>query len=236
MSGRVLTRLAVSFAVMLSVLLVQSSYAETYLAGQLGVTLPQDLTGVNFDAPLPGGFQSSDLDLKPGFMYGAKFGHYFESLKWLGIEAEIVRTTPHLKQQPITTISPFDGTSSTRTEPGALLGVTALALNLQARYPGDKLQPYVGIGPGLFFARLKSASPPTPSEEPTTSFGEAAASTLGLNIQVGLRYFVTPHVALFSEWKFNHARFSFDSTIFGTNTNATYDVHHLAFGIGYHFD
>ena len=99
------------------------------------------------------------------------------------------------------------------------MGVTTVAFNVVARYRGERLQPYVGVGPGLYFARLKSGE-----------LGESQSASLGLNTQLGLRYMLTEHVGMFAEWKYNLARFSFD-----TLPNATYQVHFLAFGISYHF-
>ena len=39
-------------------------------------------------------FDENDQSLKSSVMYGAKLGYYFESLKWLGVETEIFKTTP----------------------------------------------------------------------------------------------------------------------------------------------
>ena len=50
--------------------------AETYIAGQVGATWPQDY-----------------LDYDASVMYGAKLGHYFDSMKWLGVETEVFSTS-----------------------------------------------------------------------------------------------------------------------------------------------
>lgn len=51
-----------------------------YVAGQMGVTLPQDLSNVQYSA---GGVTlgENDLSLHNSLMYGAKAGYYFDSLK-----------------------------------------------------------------------------------------------------------------------------------------------------------
>lgn len=194
-----------------------SVQAETYIAGQIGLTIPQDLSNVNFGGP---GFgRGPDFELTKSFMYGAKLGHYFDNLKWLGVETEIFRNSMRIKQQPFAGAA--GGTGG--IEPGADLGVTVWAANLVARYQMGRLQPYAGVGPAFFFARVKS-------ESPNSTFGEGQSTTLGLNTQLGLRYMLNEHVALFGEWKYNHARLSFDSI-----PNATYNVHHLVLGVGYHF-
>ena len=79
---------------------------------------------------------------------------------------------------------------------------------------------------GVFFSQLKDAG----TNDSTSS------TSIGLNTQLGLRFRLTNNLALFGEWKFNHARFSFDATPNAfPNTDATYNAHHLVFGVGYHF-
>jgi opacity protein-like surface antigen len=202
-------------------LMSSSVFAETYVAAQLGVTVPQSLSDVNLMSPKD--TTLTDLDLKTSLIYGGKLGHYVEGVKWLGVETEIFRSTPQVSQQPVTTTSVATGSTSLEVEPGASLTITTWALNVMLRYPGARLQPYVGVGPGLFFARLSSDSP-------ASRFGEAQATNLGLNTQVGLRYLFKTQVSVFAEWKYNHVRLSFDSI-----PNATYNAHHIVFGLGYHF-
>ena len=80
------------------------AYAETYVAGQMGVTLPSigsglsntDLTGVFIQ-----GSALSDQALTSSILYGAKVGHYFTAVPWVGLEAEVYNTTPHIKQQSL---------------------------------------------------------------------------------------------------------------------------------------
>jgi hypothetical protein len=61
-------------------LLSTPAKAEMYVAGQMGVTLPQDLSNVQYSA---GGVTlgGNDLSLHNSLMYGAKAGYYFDSLK-----------------------------------------------------------------------------------------------------------------------------------------------------------
>jgi outer membrane protein W len=198
-----------------------TAFAESYIAAQFGVTIPQSLSDVNLmsskDRTL------TDLDLNTSLLYGGKLGHYAEGAKWLGVETEIFRSAPRVSQQQVATTDVAAGSTTVDLEPGASLTINTWALNVMLRYPGSRLQPYVGVGPGLFFARLSSNSP-------ASTFGEAQATGLGLNTQVGLRYLFKTQISMFAEWKYNHVRLSFDSV-----PNATYTAHHLVFGVGYHF-
>jgi len=216
------------------VLFAPQAYAESYVAGQFGVALPsigKGLTDVDLTGVFPEGSTMSDRALKTSALYGAKLGYFFPQARWFGIETEVFNATPHIKQQFTTVTVP----------PGAVMGGTATAnvsgdhfrvltwapLNLVFRYPNTRLQPYVAVGPGIFFANVESTF---------TGFeGSQSSTKIGLNTQVGLRYFMTRHVTVFGEWKYNHARFTFEETVPQFGFNATYNMHLVAFGIAYHF-
>lgn len=204
-----------------------TAQAESYVAGQFGITVPSisgGLTNVDLTGSFPDGSTFSDNALKSSLMFGAKFGHFFTRVPWFGLETEAFMTNPHIKQQPLTlTVPPV---SATAELPGAYFRVITWApVNLVFRYPGKRLQPYVAIGPGVFFARIK---------DPNSSDSQSD-TRLGLNTQVGIRYLLTRHIALFGEWKFNHARFHFEEQPDYFGFNGTYNMHHFALGLGYHF-
>ncbi len=209
------------WCVVLTVLLLlgTEARAEMYVAGQVGVTLPQSLGNVEWSASgtTLGG---NDLSLHNSVMYGAKLGYYFDSVNWLGLETEVFNTTPNLKQQSL-----IIGGVNTGTIPNVDFRVLTWApVNLVVRYQMGAFEPYAGVGLGIFFSRLAQG-------------GTSSSSTdLGLNTQLGLRYRVTKHVAVFGEWKFNHANISHNNAVgTGLNASADYNVHHLVFGLGYHF-
>jgi opacity protein-like surface antigen len=223
-----------------ALLLFQSSaFGESYVAGQLGVSIPHSLSGIELEG---GGFASgtkvTSFDLKNSVMYGAKLGHFFEGTpwlkerfggkSWLGVETEVFNSTPHIKQQQQTVSEPGFAPTTGET-PGSTLRVLTWAMNIVARYPGERWQPYVGIGLGVFFANMNDKS---------LNLTQSSVSP-GLNTQVGVRYIINKRLSTFGEWKFNHTRFSFDEkeTAFGTaaGVNGTYNIHHLAFGLAYHF-
>jgi opacity protein-like surface antigen len=205
-------------------LLGSPARAEMYVAGQVGVTLPNDASSIDYSTNIfPGQtFKGNDLDLQTSVVYGAKLGYYFESLKWLGVETEVYNTTPHVKQQNIN-VGPF----SLGVQPGSYLRVLNWSpITIVTRFQMGKVEPYAGVGLGLYFARLKDP----------TSGDSTSSTTPGLNTQVGLRYRITDHVAVFGEWKYNYTRVKFDETPTAfLKTDATYTAHHFVFGLGYHF-
>jgi opacity protein-like surface antigen len=205
------------------------------VAGQFGVTIPsigKGLTDVDLTGSFIPGSTTSDQALKSSMLYGGKIGHYFKAVPWFGLEAEIYRTTPHIKQQTIEFRGPSGPVGSAELA-GVHMSVLTLApLNLSLRYHKTRLQPYFAIGPGIFIAKIK---------DPALSSDNSQSSTkLGLNAQLGLRYYLTRHVTMFAEGKYNYVRFNFPETPPGSSFNlfgfnATYNMFHVAFGVSYHF-
>lgn len=207
-----------------------TAQAETYVAGKFGVTFPQPLSnGVTTQNGI-GGLDMTDQALKSSLNVGAKLGHYFSRAKWLGIETGLSYTTPHIKEGSITFSGPGGSLNS-----GMLSGVHQQILvwevaTLMLRYPGNRLQPYIGVGPALFFGSLKGPSAPP---------GQSATS-IGFNAEVGVRYFLTRRWALFGEGTYNRARMSYTSNDSNPNADpigfrADYSAFTLNLGLSYHF-
>ena len=221
--GKWMTARLSAFALLSLLLALTSSLAkaEMYVAGQVGVNIPQSLTNVEFSRE-GSTFDENDQLLRSSLMYGAKLGYYFESLKWLGVETEVFKTTPYLKQQHVTTL----GGINFLTAPGGHLNVWTWApANIVVRHQRGAFEPYAGIGLGFNFSRF--------------SVGDGASSGggPGLNTQLGLRYRMTTHLAVFGEWKFNHARLKYDDFMGfeGHELSVNYNAHNFVFGVAYHF-
>lgn len=216
--------------VMPIVLSSPQAYAESYVAGQLGMTFPQALSSGDVTQHGFGGLSiSSDQPLKNSFMLGAKFGHYFSRAKWIGIETGLSFANPHIKEGNLT-LSNSQGSAS-----GTFSGIHQRMIiwdvaTVIFRYPGHRLQPYVGIGPALYFARLQGpAAPPGQS-----------ATAIGLNVEGGARYYITRRVAMFGEMQYHRARLGYTSNDdndaadpFGFR--ATYSALTFSVGVSYHF-
>ena len=200
--------------------------AEMYVAGQMGVNMPQDLSNVELSA-FGASLGLSDLSLQNSLMYGAKAGYYFDSLKLqnfnLGVETEVFNSTPHIKQQDLT----FGGVNL-----GTIPGFTNRVLTwapvvLLVRYQAGAFEPYAGVGLGVFFSRI--------ARDP--DFGSSSSTDVGLNTQLGLRYRVNSNVSLFGEWKYNYANINHNNFqgANGLDLSADYNANIFAGGIGYHF-
>lgn len=209
---------------------------ELYVAGFGGYTIGHGFDDVEGTGPLSG-ITLGDIDLKNSGVYGAKIGYFMpRRLNWLGLEMEAFNTTPHLKETAFTT--------------GAHLRVTTLAFNAIARAKmmcerhddhdrrgrpttdrdyGDhdfcRLQPYAGVGLGVFFARASDAT------------GSASDNGVpGLNVLAGVRYFVTERMAVFGEYKYNRATFEFDNVgATAAGLKGDYSASHIVGGLSLHF-
>ena len=184
--------------------------AEWYVAGQAGHSFADSLRNVTTTGPFSG-IELQAFDMKNSVAYGGKVGVYpFHGS--LGFELDVNHSTPHVKN--------IDNT------PGIHLGVTNVGLNVLFRYPGTTFQPYLGLGPGILIARL-GRSVETESDTQVS---------VGFNFLTGVRAFVTPNVALFTEYKFTDAKFDFNGA-FGSfgGFNSTYRAHQLFVGVSYHF-
>jgi len=209
---------------------------ELYVAGFGGYTIGHGFDDVEGTGALSG-IKLGDIDLKNSGVYGAKVGYFMpRRLNWLGLEMEAFNTTPHLKETAFTT--------------GAHLRVTTLAFNAIARakmmcerhddHDGTgrpttdrdhrahdfcRLQPYAGVGLGVFFARASDAT------------GSASDNAVpGLNVLAGVRYFMTERVALFGEYKYNRATFDFDTVgATAAGLKGDYSASHIVGGLSLHF-
>ena len=212
------------------VLFAPQTYAETYVAGQFGMTFPQALSSGDVTQHGIGGLTiDSDQSLKNSLMLGAKLGHYFTRARWIGIETGLSFANPHVKEGPLT----FSGSGGSAS--GIFPGVHNRMIiwdvaTLMFRYPGYRLQPYVGIGPALFLAKA-SGSDALPGQ---------SATDIGLNAEIGARYYITRRWALFGEGQYHRARLGYISNDDNAAADpfgfrATYSALTLSLGISYHF-
>jgi len=211
------------------VLCAPQAYAETYVAGQVGMTFPQPLSSGEVTQHGLGEFTVGDQPLKNSLMLGAKFGHYFSRAKWIGIESGLSFANPHIKEGTVTLSNSIGSASGTFGGVHQRMIIWDVA-TLMFRYPGYRLQPYVGVGPALFFANLNGPDAP-PGQ---------SATAIGLNAEIGTRYYITRRWALFGEGQYHRARLGYTSNDDNAAADpfgfrATYSAFTLSLGVSYHF-
>jgi opacity protein-like surface antigen len=175
------------------------------------------------------------MTIDPGVLGGIKLGYFLDSIPCFGVEAEGSIGNHPQPSQTVALHPPLAGATAGRG-PGQTLLVCTMALHLVGRYgflpdqevPFGRLQPYVGIGPGLVML-----------------YGEAdSAKNFSLEVEAGLRYMFTKHLGGFLEYKFSK-QWSVEleaQQLFYNNTVAVsrkavfdFDRHQGVVGLSYHF-
>ena len=185
-------------------------HAENYAAFAIGPNIATlDTTDVG------------KLDLANNLAYGAKFGHYFDDrgFNWFGLEVDMYRSAPDVKQQNIPAST---NRFLSQKVVGADLLVHSLAFNALVRVTGYqyKVEPYAGLGIGLNMGNLSDGN-----------FRPEASFAPSFNVLAGIKYFMTPKIAPFIEYKYNFAHFSFSRS----NITADYRANLFMFGVAFHF-
>ncbi|HPV83995.1 MAG: outer membrane beta-barrel protein [Nitrospira sp.] len=185
-------------------------HAENYAAFAIGPNIATlDTTDVG------------KIDLANNLAYGAKFGHYFDDrgFNWFGLEVDMYRSAPDVKQQNIPAST---NRFLSQKVVGADLLVHSLAFNALVRVTGYqyKVEPYAGLGIGLNMGNLSDGN-----------FRPEASFAPSFNVLAGIKYFVTPKIAPFIEYKYNFAHFSFSRS----NITADYRANLFMFGVAFHF-
>lgn len=100
-------------------------------------------------------------------------------------------------------------------------------MNFMLRYPEARFQPYIGIGPGIFLTRVKTA---------VFGFeGTQSSTKVGLNVKLGGEYFFTRNISGFGEVRYNYVKLDFDSSDVALGFQAIYNPVIFSFRVGYHF-
>lgn len=222
--------LALLIFLLLAPLMSTSAFAHdevVYFSGQLGASFPS-ISNISFTGSFTPGSPADGFDMVNSPLYGFKAGMFSKS-GFLGMETEVFQTNPNFKQQQVFVNDPAGPTTDSFS--GRNARVTTWAFNVVGRVPiTEKWQAYAGIGPAIFFSRLRSNGFTQTSNRP------------GLNTQLGLNYFLTPNISLFGEWKFNKTRFHYDTVgDVATNNhvagfNGDYTAHNIVFGVTYYAD
>jgi hypothetical protein len=197
-----------------------TSRAEWYIAGQGGYQFPQELANVRGTGNF-GGVTSNDLDLNNQAAFGLKAGRFFHGgLRWLGLEFDFSHSDANIAEQGVTAGAPILGvTQQNGRTPGVGLSVNHMTVNLIARYPGARIQPYIGVGGGLGLSRLRT----TPQDE-TDVYPV-------FNELIGTKVFMTKHVAFFTEYKHARATVEFADNHFDGDLRTNWFLG----GFAYHF-
>jgi opacity protein-like surface antigen len=194
------------------------------------------------------GASFSETEIDAGFIIGGRLGYWLENLNapFIGLEAEVYGAFPKIPQQNLQmnisgSANGAAGASvATVTIDEADLTILNIGFNLLARYPYGKIQPYVGVGIGIFNGYLDSVivRKPTPVSLGGSSFTLDQGAILfkddkdtqpALQLLGGARWFLNDNIALFAEYKYIETELEFQSV------EIDYDASHVYGGIEFFF-
>ncbi len=167
------------------------------------------------------------VDFDSSFTIGGRLGYWAESYPWLG--------------------GAIDGSSFQADGDNVEISVSTVSLLLMVRWPflltspeipKGRLQPYVGVGPGFFFADMSADFRPTVSKKV-----DASARGVGLDVRAGLAWKFHPHVAIFGEYRFTGVSLNQNTdckTLFCPKPNnrieeTTLTTNHVLAGLSFRF-
>ena len=233
--------LGVVITLMLSLLCwVPGVWAEPYIAAYAGYSLLSN-TDLKIESVsiLPAQFQARGIrfstNVDNSAVFGGKIGYWFDFFPLVGTELDIYAFSPDISSPPQTA-----GTVRLTKSNNFDVSVTALSFNLMGRYPllkspdlpRGRVQPYIGIGPGLFITSIKDLEP-----DPNDNIGSKTLTFGGFQIIGGLKFFLLKNLSLFAEYKFSHftADLSGASARFSLGATQNIDGSHFYGGVAYHF-
>ena len=160
---------------------------------------------------------SEKVDFDTSFTLGARVAYWFESTPWLGLalDASFYNPDADLTVFPVSALLMFRWPLLTSVE-----------------FPKGRLQPYAGIGPGVFVSTTKvDLRPELPAEFSDTSID------LGLDARAGLAWLFAKNTAVFVEYRFTHVSPHFEDRPADLKTTVDVDLntHHMLVGISFRF-
>lgn len=163
-----------------------------------------------------------DVDFDLSGEYGIRGGYWFEPVPWLGIAGDL------------STFRAEGDHVRFRIIPFSILVMARLPLLITDEIPRGRLQPYVGVGPSIFYQDATIDFRPEVAKKIGTSSVE-----VGLDVRAGLAWQFHRHVGLFAEYRFTYLPISIDKdSDFGPTTeqvDAKLNTHHFLLGVSIRF-
>ncbi|MBM4275385.1 MAG: porin family protein [Deltaproteobacteria bacterium] len=204
---------------------------EFYIGGFFGGSF---VPGTDWTYQIGGqNITARQMTIDPGVTGGIKLGYFLDSCPYFGVEAEGSIGNHPQPSQTVSLNPPLAGATTGRVSGQTLLAWT-MAFHFVGRYgflpdqevPFGRLQPYVGLGPGLVML-----------------YGEAdLAKNFSLEVEAGVRYMFTKHLGGFLEYKFSkqwsvelESQQLAPATVTASKAVFDFDRHQVVVGLAYHF-
>jgi len=202
-------------SVMLAIVVLApaAASAEWFVDAYLG---PAVTTGSKLEFTLFNQEQKENLSGRSSPEFGLRFGRWLDdfSLPWLGVAFDV---------------SYFRPATDVQTVPLSLLLMARYGFLKDDEVPAGRLQPYVGVGPGLFLSNANG----------TIGFHDVdeTSKDVGFDFRAGLAFRFDRNWGAFTEYRFTHVSPSWTIDVFGGKADAstTFNTHHVVLGVSYRF-
>jgi hypothetical protein len=182
-----------------------------------------------------------DVEFDPSAEIGIRGGMWFPDLPWLGIASDL----SYFKLDgPSSAVHHSVGGVPVRTRDNVEVDLFPISILLMLRTklymipwgPRLGLQPYVGLGPGLFVSWVHDGAFTIGIGANQESIDETSYE-VGLDSRVGLRLHLNRSVSLFAEYRFTYYEPEFDDDVLGNDVDVESQIatHHVIGGIGFQF-
>ncbi|MGH2357223.1 MAG: outer membrane protein [Candidatus Limnocylindria bacterium] len=185
--------------------------AEWFLDGYIGAAVTQNdkITFTTF-----GTEETQDVTYSASPVFGVRAGHWFDAIPWLGLAVD----ASYFRVSRDSHIFPLSG-----------LVMARYGFLRDDEFREGRLQPYAGIGPGLFISKIDGS----------LGFNDASdtSTDLGLDLRLGVAYAFERNWFGFLEYRYTHVSPSFRIETFEGKTPADtkFDTHHISVGVSYRF-
>jgi len=183
-----------------------SSMAEGFSDLYLGMAFTED---ENVTIAQETGTFTGEIDFDKEIVLGYRIGYWFERLPWMGISLEVSYFEPGVDRDNDLTIIPIT--------PLLMLRVPLLK---SAQYPTGEWQPYVAIGPGIFYSRIDIGA------------YDDTQWDVGLDVRAGLKKMFSSNFGVLVEYRYTTFSPEFDDPIVD---DFEIETHHAVIGISVNF-
>jgi opacity protein-like surface antigen len=204
--------------------------ADHDLTAQFGSTTLQVLEDVEYDASV---------------LFGGRIGYWFERPLYdrlaIGLALDVFWFQPDIDSQTV---------SGSQTSGGVTFGadflvfpidvsVVGVGLDLMLRwpvlpssdFPRGRLQPYLTVGPTLFYAEAEDSGNFTPNNQSDTD------TSIGVKVGLGVAYHLSRNLAVFGETRFTYfnAEWDFTDSGVGGTVETDFNTLYMLVGLSYRF-
>ena len=224
--------LAVGFFCILFFAFPLTSNAEWMTGANVGFSVSDDEDVSLYANGIKQGTTQFDVD--DSFVLGYRLGYWLESLPWLGLSVDISYFRPNVEfdlfcegSGPCNNIQPVIVRESGEFDivPISPLLMLRIPLAADENFPKGKFQPYLAVGPSIFLSWWDF-----------NNFDDSDAQ-IGLDARAGIAAMVAYNIAVFAEYRYTDAEFTFDEHVDGIQykVETQLNTHHYTVGIFYYF-